>query len=610
MSGRNEGEFMKSGYSMRRRSISLLKTGALLKTGGLAALLVGSLFVSPAFAETKTDEALPDSRSLAGNYLAARIAASDRDTQSAATFYRRALKLDESNGGLQLQSFLNFVANGDFTEAVALGETLAAQETSPQIVGLVQAVEELRQKSWSTAQRALDEPWRSALDRLIAGLLTGWSQLGQQDLKAALATVDELKGPAWFDLFVQYHGGLMAQMGGDTAEAQRRLEAAYANRAGGQAAVETYMRVISALAQVYWRGDKKDQARNTITDGLDRSPQNPQLEVLLAQMDRDEEPSFMQATNQRGAAEVFLNLGTAVDKEGGEQFARIYLQLARVLAPNDAVVTAKLAEQFDKQNQLVRANSLFEEIEETSPLYRVARLEMALNLDELEEVDAARAEMDKLVAAYPDDLVTHLSYGAVLARHEKYDDAIGVYKKIITRLDKPERYHWNLFYRLGIAYERTKRWPLAEATFKKALDLYPEQPNVLNYLGYSWVDQKINLQEGLDMIRKAVELRPSDGYIVDSLGWAYYRLGRFEEAVVELERAVELRPGDPTINDHLGDAYWKAKRRLEATFQWQHALALDPPEGDVARIEAKLETGLDVVEERETAASKEEPDNG
>lgn len=284
--------------------------------------------------------------------------------------------------------------------------------------------------------------------------------------------------------------------------------------------------------------------------------------------------------------------------------------MARVLAPKDAAVTAKLAEQFDKQNQLVRANSLFEEIDEASPLHRVARLEIALNLDELERVDEARAEMDKLIAAHPDDLVTHLSYGAVLARHEKYDDAIEIYKKIIARVDKPERYHWNLFYRLGIAYERTKRWPMAEKTFKHALELYPDQPNVLNYLGYSWVDQNVNLQEGLDMIRKAVELRPSDGYIVDSLGWAYYRLGRFEEAVVELERAVELRPGDPTINDHLGDAYWQAKRRLEATFQWQHALALDPPKADVSRIEDKLENGLDVVLERETAASESKPDNG
>ncbi|MEM9734556.1 MAG: tetratricopeptide repeat protein [Pseudomonadota bacterium] len=574
----------------------------------MVAALLASVFALPAHAESTADA--PPSTSLAGNYLAARVAASDKDTESAAKFYRQALKLDNDNGNLQLQSFLNFVANGDFAEAVKLGEGLSERANSPQIVSLVQAVEELRQKSWTTANKALDEPWRSALDRLIAGLLSGWSQVGQQNMAEALKTVDALKGPAWFDLFTQYHGGLMAHAAGDDIEAVRRLEIAYANRAGGQAAIETYMRVVAALSQAYWRAGKKEQARNTIAQGLERAPQNPMLEALMAQMERDQEPVAMKISPQRGAAEVFLNLGTALDKEGGEQFARIYLQMARVLAPKDAAVTSKLAEQFDKQNQLVRANSLFEEIDEASPLHRVARLEIALNLDELEQVDEARAEMDKLIAAHPDDLVTHLSYGAVLSRHEKYDDAIEVYKKIIARVDKPERYHWNLFYRLGIAYERTKRWPMAEKTFKRALELYPDQPNVLNYLGYSWVDQNVNLQEGLDMIRKAVELRPSDGYIVDSLGWAYYRLGRFEEAVVELERAVELRPGDPTINDHLGDAYWKAKRRLEATFQWQHALALDPPEADVARIEDKLENGLDVVLERETAASENKPDNG
>lgn len=578
-----------------------------LPKGAMAALLASTM-ATPLQAESKPDA--PLSTSLAGNYLAARVAASDKDTESAAKFYRQALKLDNENGGLQLQSFLNFVANGDFTEAVKLSGTLSEKTTSPQIVSLVQAVEELRQKSWTTAGRTLDQPWRSALDRLIAGLLTGWSQTGQQDMAAALKTVDALKGPAWFDLFTQYHGGLMALAGGDNDEAVRRLEVAYANRAGGQAAVETYMRVIAALAQSYWRAGKQDQARNTVTDGLDRAPQNPMLEALLTQMERGEEPVAMRLSPNRGAAEVFLNLGTALDKEGGEQFARIYLQLGRVLAPQAPAITAKLAEQFDKQNQLVRANSLFEEIGKDSPLYRVARLEIAINLNEMEQLDAARAELDKLVEGFPDDLVTHLSYGDVLSRHEKYDDAIAVYQKIIARVDEPKRYHWNLFYRLGIAYERSKRWPLAEKTFKKALELHPDQPNVLNYLGYSWVDQNVNLQEGLDMIRKAVELRPSDGYIVDSLGWAYYRLGRFEEAVVELERAVELRPGDPTINDHLGDAYWQAKRRLEATFQWQHALALDPPEADIARIEDKLENGLDAVLERETAASESKPDNG
>jgi nucleoid-associated protein YgaU len=146
-----------------------------------------------------------------------------------------------------------------------------------------------------------------------------------------------------------------------------------------------------------------------------------------------------------------------------------------------------------------------------------------------------------------------------------------------------------------VSFERSKRWPEAESDFRTALELNPDQPQVLNYLGYSWVDRGANLDEALNMIKKAVDARPNDGYIVDSLGWAYYRLARFEEAVTALETAVQLRAEDPVINDHLGDAYWKVGRQREAMFQWAHARDLDPEEEDLPEILAKLQHGLDGV---------------
>jgi len=566
--------------------------------------MAGFLHIGSGLAESNPTEPLRTSNSLAGNYLAARIASTDKDTQSAAEFYRKALELDPDNSGLQMKGFLNFIANGDFTEGVVLGQKISTNGKAPEIVNLILTVEDLRKKSWANAERRLDKPWRSALDRLMAGIVMSWVKLGQDNLHEALINIDELKGPAWFDLFVQYHGGLIALSGGDAKGAVKRLESAFANRTGGQGASETYMRAIVALAQAHWKAGDKIKAGKMIDEGLKRAPQSPIFERMKKNVEADKAPGFMDTSAQRGAAEVFLNLGTALNKEGGQQFARIYMQLANVLAGGDDVVVAQLAQLFDKQGMLERANSLFGSIKPDSPLYRIARLETALNFDELGELDKARVELDKLLESGPDDLVTHLSYGAVLARHEKYNDAIVIYNKLISRIDTPKRFQWNLFYRVGIAYERTKQWEKAEAAFKKSLKLYPNQPNVLNYLGYSWVDMGINLQEGLEMIRKAVELRPNSGYIVDSLGWAYYKLERYPEALVELERAVGLRPGDPTINDHLGDVYWMTGRKLEATFQWQHALALDPPKADIARIEDKLKNGLDAVMEKELAARR------
>ncbi len=589
------------------------KTTTMLRSCALAGSLA-VLLVSPAFSATddegkekpETVDTFAASNSLAGNYLAARIAATDKDTDFAVKFYRRALQRDPENRDLKLKAFLNFIANGDFTEGVEIGRDLEKAGNAPQIIYLILAAEEIRKRNWAGADKNLSRNWQSPLDKLIGNLLLSWVRLAQDKPEEALDLVDSLKGQDWYSLFKQYHGGLLALAAGKTDEAVKRLQNAVDNTAGGAAARDTYSRVFLALAKALRQAKKTEDARDIIQTALDRQPQNPVFEMAKSDLENNRPAFFQVKKPTRGAAEVFLNLGTAINREGGEQFARIYMQLASLLTPKDNAILSSLGEIYDKESKLARANAAFNQIEPASAYSRFARLEVALNLDELGKEDEAREIMDALVAENPDDLITHLSYGAVLARHEKFAEAIEIYKKIIERIPKPERIHWNLFYRLGIAYERTKQWPFAEKTFKQALELYPDQPSVLNYLGYSWVDMKVNLQEGLDMIRKAVEIRPNDGYMVDSLGWAFYRLNRFPEAVVELERAVELRPGDPTINDHLGDAYWRANRRLEAVFQWRHALALDPPKADIARIEEKLAKGLDEVLKREAAEAKDE----
>ena len=172
------------------------------------------------------------------------------------------------------------------------------------------------------------------------------------------------------------------------------------------------------------------------------------------------------------------------------------------------------------------------------------------------------------------------------------EEAVKAYDEAVKRIGALERRHWSLLYTRGIALERSKQWPRAEADFLAALEFEPEQPYVLNYLGYSWVDQGINLERAQKMIERAVELRPNDGYVVDSLGWVLYRLGKFAGAVRELERAVELRPEDPIINDHLGDAYWRVGRRQEARFQWRRSLSLEPEDDLLAVLRDKIKAGL------------------
>ncbi len=185
--------------------------------------------------------------------------------------------------------------------------------------------------------------------------------------------------------------------------------------------------------------------------------------------------------------------------------------------------------------------------------------------------------------------------GNILRSRKLYAEAVEIYDRAIAMIPKPDRRHWVYFYARGTSYERLKKWPLAEADLKKALELFPDQPLVLNYLGYSWVDQGINLDQGMELIERAVAVKPDDGYIVDSLGWAHYMRGNYAEAVRYLERAVELRPDDPVLNDHLGDALWRVGREREARFQWDQSLSLKPEPEDALKIRRKLEQGLVAV---------------
>jgi Flp pilus assembly protein TadD len=293
-----------------------------------------------------------------------------------------------------------------------------------------------------------------------------------------------------------------------------------------------------------------------------------------------------------GAAEALYGLGSSIGRRGGEDLALIYLQLALYLEPTHQMALLSLADLYEALKKPDLAIKIYDRVPPSSPLHRNAEIQIASDLDTLERTDEAKKRLEQLIAEHPKDNEAILALANIMRGRKQFSECGDVYSKALANIATPEKANWVIFYFRGICYERSKQWPLAEADLKKALELSPDQPLVLNYLGYSWIDQGVNLDEGMNMIRRAVEQRPDDGYIVDSLGWANFRIGNYDEAVKDLERAVELKPDDSTINDHLGDAYWRVGRVLEARFQWSHAKDLKPEPEDLPKIEAKLKSGL------------------
>jgi Flp pilus assembly protein TadD len=293
-----------------------------------------------------------------------------------------------------------------------------------------------------------------------------------------------------------------------------------------------------------------------------------------------------------GAAEALFDGAGALSRQNTRETGLVLGRLGLHLRPNFPVLQMLVANFLESYERLEEANSLYAAIDPSSLLSRQARLSIALNLNQMDRFEEAAAELRALAREQPADAEPLIDLGDILRRREHYEEAVEAYDEAVARIGTLQPQHWRILYARGMALERAKQWSRAEADFLQALKFEPDQPFVLNYLGYSWVEQGQNLDEAQAMIRKAVELRPDDGYIVDSLGWVYYQLGNHKEAVVELERAVELRPEDPVINDHLGDAYWAAGRQREARYQWRTVLALGPEPDLKARIETKLQKGL------------------
>jgi tetratricopeptide (TPR) repeat protein len=538
-----------------------------------------------------------------GSYLAARHAGIERDAQAAAAFYRAALRHDPKNGELLERAFLSMLADGEMDEAVKLADRIVQIDKSHRVARLVLGVRAIKQRQYQSARQNLAQSMRGPIADLTATILSAWTLYGSNDTRTAVETVDRLNGPEWYAVFKDLHAGLILDLAGNRKEAGKRLERAHALDANQIRAVQAYGSWVS-------RNQGKDEALN-VFGALEKAlPRHPLVIEQVDELKRGQKLPPLVDSPQTGAAELLYGLGAALGRQGGEDLALVYLQLAIYLDPEQPLALLTLADLYENLKKPALALKVYQKVPERSALRRNAEIQMAVDLDALDRTDEAKKRLDKLIADRPKDLDAIRALGDILRGRKDFAECANVYGKGIDALGTPEKQNWVLFYFRGICYERSKQWPAAEADLKKALELYPEQPHVLNYLGYSWVDQGINLDEGMRMIRRAVEQRPDDGYIVDSLGWAYFRIGNYDDAVKNLERAVELKPEDPTINDHLGDAYWKVGRFLEAAFQWSHARDLGPDPDELARIEAKLKSGL--IDENASAAeaAKKKPGNG
>ncbi len=521
-----------------------------------------------------------------GAYLAGRQAERDKQSETAAQYLARAFDANKASDRLLNQTFVALVMAGEFEAAGPLAAEIVKRKPDQGPANFMLSVVAVKKGDFKTAQLHVDKLRDTGVNRLMKPVILAWIAAGRGDKEAALAALKPIEDQRGFRPFYDLHKALILDVLKDTDGAKAAYDAAL------KATLLPSTRLVMAAASFRTRNDDPQGALKLLKDFYreNKAAYNVKLAIDRIEAGRTLPPIVASATD--GYGEFLSNLAVALQQEAYGRQAIFYARMSQLLRPDNAATLYSLGNILQEDGRHADAIRAYEKAPKEALLSWAARQSMAVSLITIKRDDEAAALIERMAKERPDAWRILQLLGNMYRARSEYEKALQAYERAVKRVPKIEAQHWNLLYVRGIAYERTKRWPQAEADLKKALSFRPNDPSLLNYLAYSWVERGEHLKQAEEMLVRAVRERPEDGFIIDSLGWVLYRLGRFQEAVVQLERAVAEEPADPTLNDHLGDCYWRLGRHDEARFQWQRALSLDPEKDQIAKIKDKLKNGM------------------
>ena len=523
---------------------------------------------------------VPKKFSGAGSYLMGRHAVVARDTDRAAENFRAALILDSNNTTLLEQSFQSEIQHGDIAAAMIVLKRAEKAGAVVPFMHLAQAIGHAKEDDWLRAQIRLAQLPKSRINQILGPLLQGWAAAGLKDWAASRAAFEKVEALPGFDYLALLHSGNAARLEGDLKRADRAFEEVME--------FTPTARIVLAAWQNFMANGRLDRAQRILAKYPGHKFVAPKTADPLS------DSAILSAGD--GVSEALCDVAQLLFVRNDETTALIMTQLALYIRPSFAPGKILIGELLDQRGQPAAALEIYRGIAENSAYHKTAQMHIAYGLRALDRVEEAVQHLRDFATTRPEDPAPWKTIGDIERSRKSWLAAVAAYDAAIERIEDGSPRDWDLFYSRGIAFERGKQWERAEADFRRALELSPDQPYVMNYLGYSWTEQGVNLDKAEALIEQAAALRPNDGFIVDSLGWILYRTGRFEEAVKKLEQAVRMQPSDATINDHLGDAYWHVGRHHEAKFQWQRALGLEPEADLATAIGQKLKDGLEPLQ--------------
>tara|TARA_R110002020_G_scaffold83397_2_gene207426 strand:+ start:339499 stop:341253 length:1755 start_codon:yes stop_codon:yes gene_type:complete len=556
-----------------------------------AILLAGSCVSGPSESDLRNalfSNGRPAEAQAYGDFLVARFAAMTNDPETAAEYYAAAIDTAPEKSGIAERAVFSALLAGDYDTAVGLAQRASQVGSEATLVRLTLGVDAMVRGKEDEATPYLDETKYGPFNEVIARGLSAWRIADRDGADTAEAYLRSgLSGDANLDSATLYMMGLLQMAEKDDASALATFETLW--ESGARLAVGVH-----AHAQLLVADGQRDRALEILQTFRDEIGQNAGLDRLRADIMAGRKIKPTRLTTREGAALAVYVPAAALMMQTDDDLSGVYFVLALALDPNLQVARSLWGQSLDNAGRRQEAVAVLSRIPEKSEFYATARGQMAWALRREGRNQEALAIAGEALAHSPDRGLK-IQLADLFRSLDRDDEAERLLSEIIAEDAAAGRQDWRVIYARGTTLEQTDRWPEAESDLKTALALQPENASILNYLGYAYIDRGLNYDAALNMISRAVELEPQSGYIIDSLGWAHYRMGRYELATRFLERAVELSPGASLLNDHLGDAYWQMGRKTEARFQWQRALKLDPSPEDKARIEAKMTSGPETL---------------
>jgi len=519
----------------------------------------------------------PPASSAYGMYLAGQGALNGGRSQDAARFFDAARAESGANQTVADKAFSAALLAGDVPRAAALAPIGdGASEAAKRMGALVKGVEAMAQDKGRDALAQLTSPSIAFPHKSAAALLAPWAAAQAGDVEGSLVR-PEVRGDKVVDYFGQLGRGMLLERARRYDEAETDLKAVASGETASEIAIVTYGAFLER------RGRRLDAvALYEAALAQNNSEDIAQAKARAA----SGKPAPPVPSLKQGAAQAMLAPTATMIAAKQNQIALAYLRLLLRLEPERDDAWIMVGDIMMADGDAETARAAYARAQPSSPDYYIAQGKLAWSYDQ--EGDHETALKLARAAAAGGDRDARLTLADLLRANERYADSAALLTQLIKDQAKPD---WRLYFGRAVALEKLGRWQESEADLQTALKLRPEEPELLNYLGYSWIDRGVRLKEAVAMVEKAVAANPRSGAMVDSLGWAYFKLGDYKGAVEKLEAAVELDAGDPEVNDHLGDAYWKVGRREEAMFQWRRVLTLKPDAKIRATVESKLASG-------------------